>query len=213
VDVVDQWTAAHATALQHALRLTTEEFHDRSGIAVRTIAEWHRQPAIVPRREFQQVLDEMLDRAPPSAHARFDALLHRAASTEAAQVLRVAIAVVTAGDRVLLVCRRGDDAIRWQFPAGVVKPGGRPETVAARETLAETGVHIAVHSTLGERVHPITGAACVYLACSYLAGEASNLDVEENLDVMWVGRDAVVRFIPPDTIYPPILALLEGTTA
>lgn len=34
----------------------------------------------------------------------------------------------------------------------------------------------------------------------------------ENIDVMWVPRNSVTRFIPVDTIFPPILAVLEEQT-
>ncbi|MFE7558543.1 hypothetical protein [Kitasatospora sp. NPDC057500] len=50
---------------------------------------------------------------------------------------------------------------------------------------------------------------CQYYLAEYLAGEAQNQDVIENADVMWVPRNAVPRFIPVDTIFPPILATLE----
>ena len=72
--------------------------------------------------------------------------------------------------------RRSDDteSITWQFPAGVVKPGARPDVVAVRETLAETGVRCTVQCELGNRIHPVTGVLCDYLLCDYLAGEATN---------------------------------------
>jgi 8-oxo-dGTP diphosphatase len=85
----------------------------------------------------------------------------------------------------------------------------RPEAVAVRETLAETGVHIAVQEPLGQRLHPVTGVLCEYFQCSYLAGEASNMDQVENIEVMWVPLAEVTRFIPESRIYPPVLAALK----
>jgi 8-oxo-dGTP diphosphatase len=125
--------------------------------------------------------------------------------------LRVAIAVVVKDSEVLVVCRRGDDAggISWQFPAGMVKPGASPETVAVRETLSETGVHCSVVRQLGSRIHPITNVLCYYLLCEYLAGDAQNLDIIENVSVVWVDRKILPRFIPPDRIFPPVLEALE----
>ena len=110
-----------------------------------------------------------------------------------------------------MVCRRGTDDLTWQFPAGIVKPGATPETVTAQETHAETGVHCAVSKHLGSRLHPVTGALCDYYLCEYLTGEASNRDALENVDVQWVPRAALARFIPTDRIYPPILEALEAT--
>lgn len=229
MDVVDVWNGRSACALQAALRLTNESFANHLGIALRTVATWHAYPEVVPRAEMQQLLDEAYERAGPAVRARF-ALLSRGRNdlgggsqgrevrvrgsgpgSLEAQALRVAIAVVIRGSDVLLVCRRDGDAegITWQFPAGVVKPGVRPETVTVRETLAETGVHCAVRRSLGSRLHPITGVHCAYFLCDYLAGEAQNSDVVENVDVTWARRDAVTRFIPAEAIFPPITAALE----
>jgi 8-oxo-dGTP diphosphatase len=93
--------------------------------------------------------------------------------------------VVTDTD-VLIVRRRDPDpsCITWQFPAGIVKPGMSAGAVAVRETLAETGIHCAVRSALGGRVHPLSGVDCEYFLCEYLAGEVENRDVMENVDAL-----------------------------
>jgi 8-oxo-dGTP diphosphatase len=49
----------------------------------------------------------------------------------------------------------------------------------------------------------------VRILCEYLAGEARNSEVVENVDVMWAPRNAVTRFIPANKIFPPVLAALE----
>lgn len=209
MDVIT-WTGRTACALQAALRMTNEAFAGRLGVAVRTVAAWHQDPGIVPRAEMQAVLDTTYERADQTVQRRFGLLSRPTAGTAQAQALRVAIAVVVRNDEVLLVCRRGSDALTWQFPAGVVKPGAAPAAVAAQETLAETGVRCAVREHLGSRLHPVTGVVCEYLLCDYLAGEASNLDTIENADVLWAPRAALPRFIPADRIYPPITAALEA---
>ncbi|MFF9670207.1 NUDIX hydrolase [Streptomyces eurythermus] len=217
MEVIDVWNGHRACMLQAALRLTHEAFAGRMGISPRTVATWHSDPDVVPRTEMQQLLDAVLESAPATARQRF-ALLVASSSGESREVaearpqaLRVAIAVVVRDEEVLLVCRRGDDAsgITWQFPAGVIKPGVGAEAAMLRETLNETGVHCAVRRSLGERVHPVTGVHCLYFLCEYLAGEATNCDVIENVDVTWVSKDAVGRFIPTAMIYSPILAALE----
>lgn len=190
--------------------MTNEAFAERLGISTRTITRWHSAPDMIHRTEVQQILDLAYEQAGEAVQRRFSLLIRPPAAAPQAQALRVAIAVVTRGDDVLLVCRRGDGAIRWQFPAGMVKPGTDPAMVAVQETHGETGVHCTVRSRLGNRIHPTTGVVAEYYACDYLAGEATNRDSVENVDVTWVPRSSVTRFIPTDTIFPPILEALEA---
>lgn len=189
--------------------MTNEAFANRLGVAVRTVAGWHADPGVIPRPEMQQALDTTYEKAGEAVQRRFALLSRPTAGPAGVQALRVAIAVVVRGREVLLVCRRGDDALRWQFPAGVVKPGGSPEAVTVQETYAETGVHCSVRRHLGSRLHPVTGVMADYYLCDYLAGEVSNLDVIENVDAAWTPISALPRFIPADKIYPPITAALE----
>lgn len=190
--------------------MTNEAFAERLGISARTITRWHASPELTHRTEVQQILDIAYEEAEPAVQRRFALLMRPPAPRMEAQALRVAIAVVVRGDDVLLVCRRGDGALRWQFPAGMVKPGAAAETVAVQETHGETGVHCTVREHLGERVHPVTGVVASYYLADHLAGEASNLDSLENVDVAWVPRTALTRFIPQDQIFPPILNALEA---
>jgi 8-oxo-dGTP diphosphatase len=192
------------------MRMTNEEFAERLGLSDRTISRWHSSPAMIHRPEVQQILDLAYEKAGEAVHRRFALLMRPTEPRMEAQALRVAIAVVLRGDNILLVCRRGDGALRWQFPAGMVKPGATPETVAVQETHGETGVHCTVRTHLGERVHPVTGVVASYYLADHLAGEASNRDTLENVDVTWVPRSALTRFIPQDQIFPPILSALEA---
>jgi 8-oxo-dGTP diphosphatase len=191
------------------MRMTNEAFADHLGLSDRTISRWHSSPGMVHRSEVQQILDLAYERAGEAVQRRFALSMRPPEPRMQAQALRVAIAVVLRGDDVLLVCRRGDGELRWQFPAGMVKPGAAPATVAVQETHGETGVHCTVREPLGERVHPVTGVVASYFLADHLAGEASNLDPLENVDVAWVPRAALTRFIPQNQIYPPILNALE----
>ncbi len=205
--------------------MTGEEFAEKLGVAVRTVRDWNSRPDMKPRQQLQHALDTLLEQASATARTRFRRSLGVSTPSatvaelavdpsvaQSVQALTVAIALVLRDDDVLLVCRRGEDAggISWQFPAGVVKPSADPGSVAVRETLAETGVHCRVRLRLGRRLHPVTSVYCEYFVCDYLAGEAENKDVVENIDVVWVNRREVTRFIPEDKIYPPVLdALME----
>jgi 8-oxo-dGTP diphosphatase len=192
------------------MRMTNEEFAERLGLSDRTISRWHSSPAMKHRPEVQQILDLAYEGAGEAVQRRFALLMRPPEPRMEAQALRVAIAVVLRGEDILLVCRRGDGSIRWQFPAGMVKPGAVPEAVAVQETHGETGVHCTVREPLGERVHPVTGVVASYYLADHLAGEASNRDPLENVDVAWVPRAALTRFIPQDQIFPPILNALEA---
>jgi 8-oxo-dGTP pyrophosphatase MutT (NUDIX family) len=187
--------------------MTNQAFADRLGVNLRTVATWHSRPGIVPRTEMQAALDTLLQGADPSVRLRFKSGLRPAGAVQA-QALRVAIAVVVKDASVLLVCRRGDDSLSWQFPAGMVKPGRTPAAVAVEETHAETGVRCTVREHLGSRVHPLTGVVAEYELADYLMGEAENRDPIENADVAWVPISALPKFIPPDRIFPPILEAL-----
>lgn len=208
MDAIATWTGRLACALQAALRMTNDRFADHLGVAVRTVAGWHSSPEIVPRTEIQSALDTAYERSSPSVHRRFSLLTRPKPAEVEAQALRVAIAIITRDDEVLLVCRRGSDSLSWQFPAGVVKPGAFPAVVAVEEAHAETGVRCTVREQLGSRVHPVTGVLAEYLSCEYLMGEAENRDPIENAEVAWVPRKSLTRFIPEQNIYPPILEAL-----
>lgn len=142
---------------------------------------------------------------------RITELLAAPQSTSAAQPLRVAISVVVSDSKVLLVCRRSEEpsGISWQFPAGLVKPGMSAPGVAVRETFAETGIHCVVARALGSRLHPTTKVLCEYVLCDYVTGMAKNLDVVENIDVLWAETTDLTRFIPADQIYEPVRAVLS----
>lgn len=218
-EVVDEWTGRHASALQHALRMSQEAFAEKLGVSRRAVTSWHEKPDSIIRPELQQLLDTLYEASGATVKTRFARRLNPTnqpdglASAAPTVALMVAIAIVVEGNDVLLVCRRNEEAsgITWQFPAGIVKPGGSAPTTATRETLAETGVRCAVRRRLGNRVHPTTKVQAEYFLCEYLAGEARNLDVSENVDVVWAPRNAVTRFIPSERIFSEVLHVLEAS--
>lgn len=211
MDDVTQWTGQKAAWLQDAFEMTQEQFAGRLGVSVRSVAAWRANPTMVPQPETQRILDTAYRMAGDAVRRRFIHLSRQAASPSEAQALRVAIAVVRRAGEVLLVCRQDGDDIAWQFPAGIVKPGGSAAKVAVRETLEETGVHCLVREHLGERLHPVTRAICDYYLCDYVHGEAVNGDASENVAVAWAQIENLARYIPTDRIYPPILNALEAT--
>jgi 8-oxo-dGTP pyrophosphatase MutT (NUDIX family) len=204
---VTTWTGELACHLQAAHRWSREEFAEHLGVHPQTVAGWHSKPSIKPRAEIQAALDTVYERALPPVRLRFARLAQPPAAT-ATQTLRVAIAVVLRGADVLLVQRRDDGDLYWQFPAGVVKPGAEAAATAVKETRAETGVHCTVRRPLGSRLHPTTGVEASYLLCDHLMGEPANLDPAENAEAAFVPVSDLTRFIPAARIYRPVLDAL-----
>ncbi len=221
MDVVERWSGRYACLLQSALRLGNEQFAARLGIAVRTVAAWHADSSVMPRREMQQLLDTAHEQAPPpAARQRFALLL--AKEQAPSDSVPPPCAGTACGHRGSRPRERRPSGL----PSGQRRSGGshgssrlassspaerrRPPRCARRWT--RQGVHCAVRKHLGNRLHPATGVLCEYFLCEYLAGEATNSDTAENIDVMWVPRNAVPRFISVDTIFPPVLAALEEQT-
>ncbi|MBQ1164496.1 NUDIX domain-containing protein, partial [Streptomyces sp. A73] len=79
-------------------------------------------------------LDTLHEKAPESARRRFARMFRPPVDEVQPQALRVAIAGVVRASQVLLVCRRGDGALSWQFPAGMIKPGASSQVVTVQET-------------------------------------------------------------------------------
>jgi 8-oxo-dGTP diphosphatase len=131
-----------------------------------------------------------------------------------AVALTVAIAVVVNEAELLLVCRRGPRHERHHLaiPCQHRQARRHPAMVAVRETLAETGIHCSVRTELGSRVHPLSGVNAQYFLCDYLVGAAENRDVIENASALWVPKSDLVRFIPAERIFAPILRALKEET-
>ena len=125
----------------------------------------------------------------------------------------VAVAVVVQHGRVLLVRRRADDgAPPWVLPGGKLGPGESPEVAAVREVLEETGLAVRARRVLGERVHPVSGAHLIYVACDVVAGTARVVAPGEVDAVQWVA-DGELREYVPHGFYEPIEAHLHRVLA
>jgi hypothetical protein len=79
MDLATGWTGRAACALQAALRMSNESFAAHLGIAVRTVADWHKKPELRQKSEMQQLLDTALEQASPAVKARFAALVGESA--------------------------------------------------------------------------------------------------------------------------------------
>ncbi|MFF7184683.1 NUDIX hydrolase [Streptomyces sp. NPDC008222] len=109
----------------------------------------------------------------------------------------VSAAIITDGERVLMVRRRVKEGeLSWQFPAGGVDEGETAEQAAVRETLEETGLVVKAVKYIGDRVHPKSGKFMAYTACEVVEGEARVADDEELDRVAWVRHDEIPDLVP-----------------
>jgi 8-oxo-dGTP diphosphatase len=123
----------------------------------------------------------------------------------------IAAAIIVADGQVLLVRRRiAEGELSWQFPAGEVEPGETPEDAAVREALEETGVSVAAVNRLGQRTHPATGRAMVYIACTVVAGTPHVGDKEDLAEVAWSDRAALTERVPYP-FYGPVQDYIDAT--
>jgi 8-oxo-dGTP diphosphatase len=96
-----------------------------------------------------------------------------------------------------------EGSLSWQFPAGQIEPGERPEDAAVRETFEETGLVVAARRVLGDRVHPATKRQMFYVMADALAGSAHVADADELDAVEWVKLSQVTEYVPY-SFYGPV---------
>jgi 8-oxo-dGTP diphosphatase len=127
------------------------------------------------------------------------------------QYPRVGVGViVTRGDRVLLIKRKGVHGQgTWSTPGGHLEYGESPEACAARETMEETGVGIARVRALGftndvfeeSGLHYIT----LWMTGEHASGVATVAAPYEASEVGWYAWDAL-----PEPLFLPLGHLIQG---
>ncbi|MFD8420331.1 NUDIX hydrolase [Streptomyces sp. NPDC059466] len=125
----------------------------------------------------------------------------------------IAGAVIVHAGHVLLIRRNAPEgSLLWTFPSGKVEPRETPGEAAARETLEEAGVVVEPVSSLGERVHPVTGRPVAYVACRLLSGTAHAASPREVAEVRWVRLGEIPELVPGG-LFGPVQAYLEDQLA
>jgi 8-oxo-dGTP diphosphatase len=118
----------------------------------------------------------------------------------------VAVAVVTS-ELGVLIGRRVDGAPPWAFPSGKVEPGESPDAAAVREVLEETGLTVRPVGVLGQRMHPQTGRALVYVAAEPVHGTAVRVAAPAELaEVRWASLARAAELLPG--MFEPVRAYL-----
>lgn len=123
------------------------------------------------------------------------------------------MAVIAHEGAVLMIRRRQKEGeLLWAFPGGAVEDGETAPEAAVREVAEEVGLTVTVERVLGERVHPKTGRAMVYTACTVAAGEPAVLDDEEIAEVAWVKHAEIPAHVPYG-LYEPVQQYLDEALA
>jgi 8-oxo-dGTP pyrophosphatase MutT (NUDIX family) len=123
-----------------------------------------------------------------------------------------AILVVDIQDRLLLMKR--SDSGYWGLPGGSTEPGERVEEAAKRETLEETGLHIAEMELFGvfsgpELYYKYPNGDEVYNVTIVYSSRDWDGEViinEEHTEFGWFPRG---EFPLPELISPPIIPVIE----
>lgn len=125
----------------------------------------------------------------------------------------VSMAIIVRDGAVLMIQRRQKEGeLLWAFVGGAVEDGETPEEAAVREVAEEVGLTVKAERVLGERVHPKTGRAMVYVACAVVDGEPVVLDADEVAEVAWVKHDQIPAHVPYG-LFEPVQAYLDGALA
>lgn len=158
---VREWTGSDAVALRKALRMTEAKFARMVGVSARTVANWHSNPATVPRHEAQDMLDELLSGADLSVRERFERFERFAGhQPEPGAVPTDGLAALVAGARDMAAAREsGGRVVRLgTHPryAAQFKPLACGQVAAARTALGLTLLEFAalLESALGWVVMP-----------------------------------------------------------
>jgi 8-oxo-dGTP diphosphatase len=114
-------------------------------------------------------------------------ITQKESSTMAKPVIEVACAIITDGEKVLVVRRssRMPHPLKWEFPGGKLRPGENPEGCIIREIREELGVVIAT-----EQLYPSVKYAyddyivkLIPFVCRISQG---NISLAEHTSYSWV---------------------------
>lgn len=129
------WTGETASILQTAMRMTNEEFAERLGVSVRTVAGWRERPDRSPTNVTQQILDTALAQAPQDVQERFTSLVADRGPEDAEPTKSE---LVEAGRR-LNEDRHIGAALEWLDHAAGWAAGVARRAVAARFAAVDVG--------------------------------------------------------------------------
>lgn len=125
--------------------------------------------------------------------------------------LRVAAAILTEGDKILIARRPGNDRLAgcWEFPGGKIETGETPPTCLRREMKEELGIDVAVGDFFGAS-HCRSGPEEIVLLAYRCTWRGGHLVINVHSACCWVSVPelALFGFAPADV--PFVDWLLAG---
>lgn len=107
--------------------------------------------------------------------------------TSTPEILRVALGAIFKDGKVLLIKRaKREGDLTWGFPGGKIDPGEDASHAVFREVQEETGVECNELTFLGELMHEKRGVHISYWRGKAFRGEATIMEPEKALSVIWV---------------------------
>jgi 8-oxo-dGTP diphosphatase len=120
------------------------------------------------------------------------------------------VAAIVTSSKGVLVGRRNDGVPPWTFIAGEVEPGEQAEDATVREVKEEVGLEIRVTEVIGQRAHPETGRAMVYVAAEPTHSTKAIVGDEAELaEVRWIGLSQADALLPD--MFGPVREYLTRT--
>ena len=128
------------------------------------------------------------------------------------QTVRIAVAVVCEGDRVLVGTRSTAPFEGYaEFPGGKVEPGESSEDAAVRECQEEAGVVVVAERVLAEVPYRAEGIdlRIAFVACRFPSPEPGRSSTPPQSPFRWVRRVELGELSFPPANRPVIEALME----
>ena len=111
--------------------------------------------------------------------------------TETTTEQGISTAIITAGDKVLMIRRREREGkLLWAFPGGGIEAGETPEQAAVRETAEEVDLEVKATRSPRKRV----------------------ADEEELAEVAWIRLDEIPDYVPWG-LFGPVQEYLDEAIA
>jgi 8-oxo-dGTP diphosphatase len=123
----------------------------------------------------------------------------------------VVIGIVIRRRRAVMLRHVGEPGTMWTFPGGQVNEGETREEAVVRELREAIGLRCKVISTVGERIHPVSGGVITYFLCKAEGGKPRHLEHNKADDIRWL-TSKEIEAVTNGTLYDKAQKIIEQTT-